>query len=325
MFCDKGSAAKPLEETVVLQMLSTSSDPYRIDEPAAERAGDNFAPNPFRPDWTPQTIARFFAWLGTNPHKQDVYFSLQVGPALVRFLEMAGVLSGRMIDYGCGPGYLLNLLSNKNIDLHGADFSAEAVDIVNRQLAGKPRWHGVRLIRSMPSPELPESAFDLATCIETIEHLPDEPLNATLAQLRRIVKVGGYLLLTTPSNEDLEKGMGYCPFCEAEFHAWQHVRRFTPQSLRTMLEARGWEVTFCDSLTLWRLMPRPWPGKWDFNLRYAMGSWHRFSATVRDRLRPRPFPHGRLMNVLKRPGPHLIALARKLPADNSAAKGVCAE
>ena len=290
----------------------TGAQPWMCEIPA-ERAGENFAPNPFRPEWTPQTIARFFAWMGTNPHKQDVYFSLQVGEALVRFLDMAGVLKGKVIDYGCGPGYLLNLLIEKNVQLHGADFSAEAVDIVNRRLEGRAGWNGVKLIRSMPSPELPSDTFDLATCVETIEHLPVEPLEATLTQLRRIVKPGGYLFLTTPGNENLDKGMGYCPFCEAEFHAWQHVRTFTPDSLRRILVDRGWEVTFCDSLTLWRFMHRPWPGKWDFNLRYAMGSWHRLRATIADRLWPRPFPEGRMLKVLTRPGPHLIALARKLP------------
>ena len=306
----------------MLQLATLSGTEPIMREIMPERAGDNYAPNPFRPEWTPQTIARFFAWLGTNPHKQDVYFSLQVGKALVRFLEMAGVLKGRVIDYGCGPGYLLNLLAEKNIQLHGADFSAEAVDLVNRRFERQPRWNGAKLIRSMPSPELPESVFDLATCIETIEHLPVEPLEATLSQLRRIVKVGGHVLLTTPCRENLEAGMGYCPFCEAEFHAWQHVRSFTPESLRTILLDRGWEVIFCDSLTLWRLMPRPWPGKWDFNLRYAMGSWQRLSATVKDRLSPRPFPEGRLLKVLTRPGPHLIALARKL--DIPAARELCA-
>jgi SAM-dependent methyltransferase len=296
----------------VIQMsYPTEARPW-ISKSLPERGGENYSPNPFRPEWTPQTIARFFGWLGTNPHKKDVYFSLQVGGALVRFLEMADVLNGRVIDYGCGPGYLLDLLAGKDIELYGADFSAEAVEMVNRRLEGRARWNGVQLIRSMPSPELPEATFDLATCVETIEHLPDEPLEATLSQLRRIVKTGGHVLLTTPADENLEKGMGYCPFCEAEFHAWQHVRVFTPRSLRKILEDRGWEVTFCDSLTLWRLIPRPWPGKWDFNLRYAMGSWQRFSAAVGDRLAPRPFPNGRLLKVLSRPGPHLIALARKI-------------
>jgi SAM-dependent methyltransferase len=296
----------------VLKMQTiTGPQPY-MREIQPERGADNYVPNPYRPEWTPQSIARFFGWMGTNPHKQDGYFSLQVGEALVRFLDLAGVLKGRVIDYGCGPGYLLNLLSEKKVQLFGADFSAEAVDIVNQRLSGRPGWNGVKLIRSMPSPELADGAFDLATCIETIEHLPVEPLEATLAQLRRIVKPGGYLFLTTPGGENLDKGMAYCPFCEAEFHAWQHVRTFTPGSLRRILVDRGWEVSFCESLTLWRFMKRPWPGKWDFNLRYAMGSWHRFRAGLLDRLWPRPFPEGRMLKVLTRPGPHLIALARKI-------------
>jgi SAM-dependent methyltransferase len=275
------------------------------------RGSDNFAPNPFRPDWTPETISRFFAWLGTNPRKQDVYFSKQVGFAIVRLLDMAGVLRGKVIDYGCGPGYLLDYLIDQPIQLHAADFSAEAIERVSARFAGRGNWHGAQLIRSLPSRELDDDCFDLAICLETIEHLPDAPLNATLDQLHRIVRPGGFALLTTPCEEDLEAGMTYCPFCEAEYHAWQHARRFTPASLSAMLEERGWEIRFCKGLTLWRFMPRPWPGVWDFNLRYAMGSWHRFRAQMLDRLWPRPFPHGRMLDVLTRPGPHLVTLVQK--------------
>ena len=194
-----------------------------IDLP--QRGGENFAPYPFRPQWTPQAVSRFFGYMGTQTHKQEVYFSLQVGVAVVRLLELAGVLKGKVIDYGCGPGYLLDRLIEKDIELHGADFSAEAVQIVNRRLAVQPRWRGAALIRSLPSTDLPQGEFDLATCLETIEHLSDEYLESTLSELRRIVKPGGHVLLTTPNAEDLEKSMTYCPFCEAEYHAWQHVRQ----------------------------------------------------------------------------------------------------
>ncbi len=283
----------------------------RAPRPSPVSSGEDFSPNPFRPDWTPEAISRFFGRMGTNPHAKQVYFSLQAGPALVRFLELAGVIKGRVIDYGCGPGHLLDLLSRKDIDLHAADFSAESTAIVSDRMAGRPRWHGVQLIRSMPSPELPDSAFDLATCVETIEHLADEPLNATLDQLKRIVKPGGTLFLTTPASENLEAAMTYCPFCEAEYHAWQHVRSFTPASARKLLEDLGWEVVYCESVILWRFMPRPWPGRWHINLRYLMGSWNRLRATLLDRLRPRAFPNSRLLQVLSRPGPNLLILARK--------------
>jgi 2-polyprenyl-3-methyl-5-hydroxy-6-metoxy-1,4-benzoquinol methylase len=276
-----------------------------------ERGGQNYMPNPVRPDWSAPAVARYFGWVGTNPHKQDGYFSLQVGPAIARFLELAGVLKGRVVDYGCGPGYLADRLVHKNIQLHAADFSAEAVDIVNLRLAGQPNWHGARLIRSLPCAQLEDSHFDLAMCIEAIEHLSDEYLESTFTELKRIVKPGGYAFLTTPNAEDLEKGMSYCPFCESEFHAAQHVRKFTEQSLRQTLEERGWEVTFCQGIHLWRFMQRPWPGRWDFNLRYAVGSWNRFFAAAKDRILPRPFPSGKLFQILCSPGPHLVALARK--------------
>lgn len=265
--------------------------------------------SPSRPEWSPQAIARFFGWLSKN--KPDVYFSKQVGGSLVRFLEMADVLHGKVIDYGCGPGYLLEFMTNKGLELSGADFSPDAVRSTNARLDGKIGWLGATLIESLPSAELGESAFDLAACIETLEHLDDDALEQTLKQLSRIVKPDGHIMLTTPASEDLAKATGYCAFCDSEFHSWQHVRSFSPQSLKTLVENNGWEVTFCQSISLFRLLPRPWPGKWNVTLRYLVGSLQRFRAKLLDCIFPRPWITSRQMKLLCVPGPHLVLLARK--------------
>jgi SAM-dependent methyltransferase len=58
-----------------------------------------------------------------------------------------------------------------------------------------------QLIEGIPSQDLtrltdPDAAFDLILSSETLEHVPD--LSAALAELRRVLKPGGYHLFTAP-------------------------------------------------------------------------------------------------------------------------------
>ena len=80
-----------------------------------------------------------------------------------------------------------------------------------------------------------------ASLIEVVEHLDDATLPAVLAEARRLLRPGGSLLVTTPYREDLAASTIQCPECGAEFHTIQHVRTWTPSSLRSVLRTAGFE------------------------------------------------------------------------------------
>ena len=66
---------------------------------------------PHRVLWTHEKAARFWSSSADLELHAEVYFSRMVGESLIRFVRRRGVqLSGRVLDFGCGPGFLLEKL-----------------------------------------------------------------------------------------------------------------------------------------------------------------------------------------------------------------------
>jgi SAM-dependent methyltransferase len=212
-------------------------------------------------DWTAEAIARFWEYFGSRPHREEQYFSHNVGDGVALFLALQGVLRGRVLDYGCGPGFLLDYMSHYDVVCLGVDPSPASVERANRRCAGKPSFRGAFTLPA--DGVLKDGAFDLVTCVETVEHVPAAAAPELLGELRRLLRPGGSLLVTTPLDERLENAMTYCPFCDREFHHMQHLRSFTPATLTGLLRDNGFAVTFCRGIDLGRLrddfrqLPRP--------------------------------------------------------------------
>jgi SAM-dependent methyltransferase len=143
---------------------------------------------------------------------------------LVEFLRSLGHVE-RALDVGCGDGRLTAELDADAVT--AADVSAVALA---RAAARVPHARLVELSPDAPLP-LDDTAFDLVLCAETIEHVRD--VQFLLSELRRVLRPGGALALTTPATP---------PLVRPEDPLSPHLRRFTRRSLRRVLEELGFEV-----------------------------------------------------------------------------------
>src|SRR5918992_3445275 len=110
---------------------------------------------------------------------------------LSRFVRGLGEV-GRALDLGCGDGRLGSQLAAA--ELTAADVSSVALE---RARARLPDASLVELEPDAPLP-FPDSSFDLVLCAETIEHVRD--LQGLLSEVRRVLRPGGTLALTTPAH-----------------------------------------------------------------------------------------------------------------------------
>ncbi|MGA9117672.1 MAG: class I SAM-dependent methyltransferase [Bacteroidota bacterium] len=138
---------------------------------------------------------------------------------------MAQFVQGReVLDVGCGTGYgSHHLLQSGAARVTGIDYSPQAVAYARRTFPDSRLF-----FEQMDAGHLvfADASFDVVCSSENIEHLPDPEANA--AEMRRVLRRGGILLLGTPNKEisSPDSGKSPNPF---------HLREFTYAELEGLL------------------------------------------------------------------------------------------
>ena len=217
-----------------------------MTERQPEVAGPAFRPHDIV--WDRGKSARYWNFLSRHASVRRNYFSEQVADSVLAYLRRHRLaLSGRVLDFGCGPGFFLAKLAAGGIRCEGIDFSAQSVEEARVRLAGLPLCTGVRLAETLPT-DLPQGGFDLVVGLESVEHILPEEMAPTFAEIRRLLKPEGRLLLTTPNEEDLEESKMMCPECGCIFHRMQHIRSWSTTSLSGTLEGLGWQTEIAEAV-----------------------------------------------------------------------------
>ena len=112
-----------------------------------------------------------------------------------RYRWAAALAAGRdVLDAGCGAGYGTGILAAAGArSVTGVDVSPEAVVAARGRAGEGPRFFTGDL------QELPfeDDSFDLVTCFEAIEHVPDP--ERVIDELRRVLRPDGLLAISTPN------------------------------------------------------------------------------------------------------------------------------
>jgi SAM-dependent methyltransferase len=107
---------------------------------------------------------------------------------------------GRVLDVGCGTGFLLEALAHRGFSGIGIDLSPESVAHSRRRLAELGADDRLRAeVGSAYEP--PEGPFDLIALTDVLEHLEDP--RACLRALRPQLAPGGLVVISTPNRHSL--------------------------------------------------------------------------------------------------------------------------
>ena len=142
----------------------------------------------------------------------------------------------RHLDVGCGPGTLIGSLEADHESV-GVDVSAAQIEYARSRYGAAHRCF--EQVQPGPLPFV-DASFDVVTAVELLEHL-DAAAGAMLcAEMHRVLRPGGRLLLSTPNYA------GPWPLVEALLnrfgdvsYAEQHVTRYRAPSLRALIETAG--------------------------------------------------------------------------------------
>lgn len=157
-------------------------------------------------------------------------FVWEVAGASVRWLPQS---SGKtLLDVGCGDGGLLRIMRDLGWHVSGVELDGVAARVAQESLGDNVQ------IADLRNATFPARSFDVITMNHVIEHM-GEPRNA-LAECRRLLKEGGWLVIVTPNIDSL--GQRYFGSSWVHWDPPRHFFLYSVATLITLLESAGFEV-----------------------------------------------------------------------------------
>jgi 2-polyprenyl-6-hydroxyphenyl methylase/3-demethylubiquinone-9 3-methyltransferase len=145
----------------------------------------------------PAELAKFAAlaqsWWDPKGSSKPLH---DLNPVRLQYIERAVGLNGRQVlDVGCGGGILSEAMARAGARVLGIDLSQSVLDVAElHALDGKVAVE----YRAAAAEELAQerpAGFDLVTCMEMLEHVPDP--KAAVGALAALVKPGGDVIVST--------------------------------------------------------------------------------------------------------------------------------
>ena len=146
----------------------------------------------------PRELAKFsdlaHRWWDTESDFRPLH---QINPLRLGWIDSLCPLSGKqVVDVGCGGGILSDAMARRGAQVLGIDLAAKALQVAKLHAieAATPRIDYREVSAEQLAGESPE-AFDVVTCMEMLEHVPDP--SSVVDACARLVKPGGWVFFST--------------------------------------------------------------------------------------------------------------------------------
>jgi SAM-dependent methyltransferase len=120
---------------------------------------------------------------------------------------------GKILDVGCHGSMFSKAMASAGYKVYGLDRKKVSID------------HPDFVFQQGDVLDIEGGQFDAVTCISTLEHIPDD--KQALANMMKILKPGGFLLLTVPCGKP-KRTKEYKVFCPGTFDKEEYYKSIKP-------------------------------------------------------------------------------------------------
>ena len=165
-------------------MTTTTTGP-RADPPAA-------------PNADPGELAKFSAlahrWWDPTSEFRPLH---DMNPVRLAWIsEAVGGLAGRrVLDVGCGGGILTEAMAREGATVTGIDLAERALAVARLHRVESGAAVDYELAAAEDYAQRHPQAFDVVTCMELLEHVPDP--SSTVAACSQLLRPGGHAVFAT--------------------------------------------------------------------------------------------------------------------------------
>jgi len=150
------------------------------------------------PNADPAELAKFSAlahrWWDPGSDFKPLH---DINPLRLEYIEQrSGGLSGkRTVDVGCGGGILAEAMARAGASVTGIDLSEKALAVARLHQLESGVKVDYRLIAAEALAAQEPASFDVVTCMELLEHVPDP--GSTVAACAALTRPGGLVVFST--------------------------------------------------------------------------------------------------------------------------------
>lgn len=157
----------------------------------------------------------------------------------------------KILDYGCGYGFLMEMLIKRGYDLEGCEISKDRLNVIERRQGNLNKIYTFNLLEEGTDiPAELEEKYDLITLFHLIEHITSPVL--FLERLKGLIKRGGYLLMEMPNISNILMDLSQ------EFNDYNyirdHVAYYTPELIKWLCEKAGYTVIAQKGVQIYGIM-----------------------------------------------------------------------
>ncbi|MGC1472570.1 MAG: class I SAM-dependent methyltransferase [Psychroserpens sp.] len=135
-------------------------------------------------------------------------------------------VGGRKSPYTIGLPVNVILLDVPQEEGTKKDLNLGFTDAILKNIKQKRSNISDLVIQDMTKSTLADESYDAVTCIEVIEHVPED--ESFVANISKVIKKGGWAYFTTPNGDFIKnEGPGKNP---------DHIRHYTKEELQHLLE-----------------------------------------------------------------------------------------
>ena len=156
----------------------------------------------------PAEIAKFEAlasrWWDTESEFKPLH---DINPLRLDYInKFAGLKGKRVIDVGCGGGILSESMALLNATVTGIDMGEAPLSVARLHLLESGAEVDYRQISAEEMAAQQAGTFDVVTCMEMLEHVPDP--ESIVSSCRELVKPGGWVFFSSIKRNEKDFMLG---------------------------------------------------------------------------------------------------------------------
>jgi 2-polyprenyl-6-hydroxyphenyl methylase/3-demethylubiquinone-9 3-methyltransferase len=120
----------------------------------------------------------------------------EINPLRLNWIDGHAAVAGKkVVDVGCGGGILSESMAKRGASVTGIDLSDKALGVARLHLLESGQKVEYRKISAEDLADEAAGTFDVVTCMEMLEHVPDPA--STIKACATLVKPGGHVFFST--------------------------------------------------------------------------------------------------------------------------------